>query len=61
MPSFPASIALDRLRDAMKRENASEAVVVTRKMVPPNLFHLKDDQIKFMTLREFRRYLAEQS
>ena len=50
-----------RLRDAIALENASYAVVVTRKKTPTsNLSHLEDDRIKIMTLSEFRRHLAKQ-
>ena len=57
---FVVSGTLDRLRDALKSENANCAVVLTRKRAPSYLFDSEDDRIRILTLHEFRRHLMKQ-
>ena len=58
MPTRIVSTVVDRLREAMYREDASEAILVTRTNVRvPETFQ-EDDRIKVMTLRDLRKYLV---
>lgn len=58
VPARVVSMVLDRLREAMVREEASEGILVTRSNVRMAETVHKDDRIKLMTLPDLRNYLV---
>ena len=49
--------SIARLRDAMDQEDASEALLITRKTLKMPLPHQEDERIKILSLRKFGAYL----
>lgn len=61
IPSFLFRRAADRLRQALTSEGADEAIIVTRDPVrlPRGMADVGASNIKIMTAKEMRKYLAE--
>ncbi len=57
LPSSIISGTLAELADAVAKENASHAIVVTKRNGNKNFSALNDERVKIMTLGEFRRHL----
>ncbi len=58
VPSSVIFPIVSRLNQAIKDENASEAIVVTRADMKAPSELLKDTQVHIMSLREFRNYIV---
>lgn len=57
IPSRIIAEVLARLHQAMSREGAAEAILVTRTNVTVPERLCEDDRVRVMTLREFKNYL----